>query len=439
MIISGGARCNWRFFARHLTNVRDNGYVRIAEIRGLTSDTVLEALREMDAIGSGTRAKNRFYHANINPRYGEHLSDEQWLEAADVLERNLGLVGHARFAVEHEKDGRVHRHIVWSRVDPDTMTVVSDSFTARDHERTSRELEAAFDLEPVESVLVPNREKERGERGPKNWETFRGQKSGIDPKEVTQEVTALWNAADSGAAFAAALAEHGYILCKGDRRDFVIVDRAGEEHSLARRIEGQKTKDIRARMVDVDRDSLPSVAEGRELASQRWEEPPPPEPITPSPETVSHTAREAEAPVVAALQSPAPGFWERVADYASQLVDALRHGRADAVWKVEECEELLRADGTAPGAPAPTIGAYAAPMEDAIREGGSIPTRDGLTWWQRAGAAIGRAVETSANWARDRWSGFVDRLERERGGEFGVDNMPEDIQPDEPGEPGMEL
>jgi len=189
-------------------------------------------------------------------------------QAADALERNLGLTGHARFVVEHEKAGRVHRHIVWSRIDPDTMTAVSDSFTARDHERTSRELEQAFGLEPVESVLVRDREKERPERGPKNWETFRGHGSGIDPKEVKEEVTALWNAADSGSAFAAALADHGYILCRGDRRDFCIVDPAGNEHSLARRIDGVRAAAIRARMADIDRDALPTVAEGRELASQ---------------------------------------------------------------------------------------------------------------------------------------------------------------------------
>jgi hypothetical protein len=74
MIISGGSRCNWRFFARHLTNSRENDEVRVTEVRGLTSQTVLEALREMDAVASGTRCKNFFYHANINPRYGETLT-----------------------------------------------------------------------------------------------------------------------------------------------------------------------------------------------------------------------------------------------------------------------------------------------------------------------------------------------------------------------------
>ena len=88
------------------------------------------------------------------------------------------------------------------------------------------------------------------------------------------EVTELWNAADSARAFAAALEERGYVLCKGDRRDFCIIDPAGNEHSLARRIAGAKASDIRSRMAAIGRDALPSVAQGRAQAQQRratWE------------------------------------------------------------------------------------------------------------------------------------------------------------------------
>jgi hypothetical protein len=42
------------------------------------------------------------------------------------------------------------------------------------------------------------------------------------------------------------LAEHGYMLARGDRRDFVIVDREGGIHSLARRIDGMKAAELRA-------------------------------------------------------------------------------------------------------------------------------------------------------------------------------------------------
>ena len=103
----------------------------------------------------------------------------------------------------------------------------------------------------------------RPERRPQNWETFRGHKSGIDPQDVKAEVTALWREADSGKAFRTALAQRGYVLAQGDRRDFCIIDGSGQEHSLARRIDGVKAADIRLRMSDIDRDDLPRVGDGR--------------------------------------------------------------------------------------------------------------------------------------------------------------------------------
>ena len=266
MIINGSSRSNGRFFARHLMRADHNERVTVVEIRGLAAETIGEAFREMKAIASGTRCINYFYHANLNTREDEQLTAEQWAQAADRLERELGLLDQARFVVEHEKAGRTHRHIVWSRIDVDSMTAISDALTYPKHERVARELEAAFGHEPVDSVLVKDRQTPRPTRNPDDWEGFRGQDSQLDPKAIRAEVTALWQRADSGTAFAAALEDHGYILVRGDRRDFCIVDRAGDEHSLARRVSGVKAAEIRERMADVDREALPSVSEGRELA-----------------------------------------------------------------------------------------------------------------------------------------------------------------------------
>ena len=75
------------------------------------------------------------------------------------------------------------------------------------------------------------------------------------------EITELWQQSDSGGAFSAALQEKGYLLARGDRRDFVLIDPTGDIHSLARRIDGAKVADIRAKMGDLDRDSLMSAKE----------------------------------------------------------------------------------------------------------------------------------------------------------------------------------
>ena len=255
MIINGGSRSNGAFFAKHLMKTEDNERVTIVEMKGLYGDTLDEGFREMRLLAAGGQIKNPFYHVNINPREDEHLTPEQWDVAVDTLEQNLGLTDHARFQVEHEKEGRVHRHIVWSRIDPETMTAVSDSFNYPIHTQTARELEQEFNLSPVRLPDPPERNRF------KNWESFRGQESGISPAEMKAEITELWQQSDGGRAFQAAIEEKGYLLAKGDRRDFVLIDQEGDIHSLARRIDGAKAADIRAKMTDLDRDSLMTAQE----------------------------------------------------------------------------------------------------------------------------------------------------------------------------------
>jgi hypothetical protein len=255
MVIKGHSRSNAAFFSKHLMKTEDNERVEVKEIRGLMAEDVKEAFLEMRMIAAGTGAKNYFYHVNINPREDERLTPEQWHVAVDTLEKNLGLEGHARFIVEHEKNGRTHQHVIFSRVNPDTMTTVSDSFNYRIHTETARELEQRFDLAPV--VMPPPPERDRF----KDWETFRAQETGITPAEMKADITALWQQSDGGRAFQAAIEEKGYFLAKGDRRDFVLIDPEGDIHSLARRIDGAKAADIRAKMTDLDRDSLMGAKE----------------------------------------------------------------------------------------------------------------------------------------------------------------------------------
>ncbi len=262
MIINGGSRRAGAFWAKHLQRIDTNERVVAVEFRGVMHTNVADALREMEAIAQGTRCKNFMYHASLNPCPGESLTSEQWHQAVDRLESNLGYEGLPRLVVEHEKAGRTHRHVVWSRLDPDTLTARSDSLNYAAHERTARELEIAFGLARGRSVLTPDRKKSRPERRPKAWEVFRGQESGITPQQVATQVRKLYAQASSGQAFAAALDAAGYVLCRGDKRGYCLLDQAGHEHSLTRRV-GVKSAALRVFMQGIDFNSLPSIAEAR--------------------------------------------------------------------------------------------------------------------------------------------------------------------------------
>jgi hypothetical protein len=261
MIIKGNPAGNVGFWSKHLMRDDTNERAEVVEISGLLAEDLPTALREMEAIAAQSRCEGNFmYQANINPLAHEHLTPEQWKESVDTLEKNLGLEGHQRVVVGHVKEGRAHRHVIWNRVDADTLKVADMGGNWRIHTATARELEKRFGLEPTPTPTPTPAAAKPLEL----WEVRAAERSGIDPLMVKAELTELWRNADSGKAFAAAIAGRGYILAKGDRRDFCIIDQAGDVHSLARRLDGVRTKDVRERMADVDRDGLPTVAQARE-------------------------------------------------------------------------------------------------------------------------------------------------------------------------------
>ena len=271
MIIKGGAAGNVGWWGKHLQREDTNERAEVMEISGLLATDMPTALREMQAIAAQSRSGGNFmYQANINPEAHEHLTPEQWREAVDTLEKNLGLEGHQRVVVEHEKHGRIHRHIAWNRVDVETLRVADIGGNYYTHERTARELEGKFDLTPTPSLHGEQRPEGRPDRAPELWERRAAERSGIDPKQITAELTELWRVSDNGKAFAAAIEERGYILAQGTRRDFCIIDHAGDVHSLARRIEGANTKDVRERLDHIDAATLPTVDEARTQQREKY-------------------------------------------------------------------------------------------------------------------------------------------------------------------------
>jgi hypothetical protein len=248
-----------------------NERAEVKELDGVAAEDLRGALLEMEAVAAGTRCTKPFYHASINTPAHERLTDEQRAYAIDRLAAELGLTGQARAVVVHEKEGREHCHIAWSRIDLDRMAAISDSHNFRKHEIVARELEREFGHERVQGAHVERDGKPRPERTPSHAEMLQADRTGMSPQEAKETITKLWRSTDSGQAFAAALEENGWVLARGDRRDYVVIDPMGGTHSLARRVEGMKAKDIRERMADMDSARLPNVAEAKQIQRARQE------------------------------------------------------------------------------------------------------------------------------------------------------------------------
>jgi hypothetical protein len=269
VVIKGKSVAGARRLAVHLQRTDTNERAEVKEVRGVVSEDLRGALLEMEAVGAGARTSKPFYHANINSRADERLTDEQRTHAIDRLEAALGLSGQARVVVVHEKEGREHCHIVWSRIDLDRMAAVSDSHNYRKHEEVARDLEREFGHERVQGAHAERDGKSRPNRTPSHSEMLQADRTGLSAQQVKEQITGLWRNADSGQAFAVALWEAGFVLARGDRRDFVVIDPSGGTHSLARRIEGVKVKDIRERMSDLDPALFYNVRDAKQIQMNR--------------------------------------------------------------------------------------------------------------------------------------------------------------------------
>ncbi|SPH17901.1 hypothetical protein DEA8626_01429 [Defluviimonas aquaemixtae] len=274
MILKGSQRANGSDLAIHLMNGFDNERIEIAELRGSVADDLYGAFAEFEAVAAGTKADKYLYSLSINPP--EPLTRDQYLEAIATIEDRLGLGGQPRAVVFHVKPdengiGREHCHVVWSRIDLEAMKAIHMSHDKRRLMDCAVELAHRFDLElpPGLKAWEEKRYDTREKLDPTLAEKAQQDRTGITPEERRAEITQAYEQADSAEAFRAALEEKGYVLARGDRRGFVIVDRQCDVHSLTRYIKGHKAKDIKAKLAGLDRDALPSVDEAKDLVRKR--------------------------------------------------------------------------------------------------------------------------------------------------------------------------
>jgi hypothetical protein len=269
MVIKGKARANGAQLGEYLVTPGKNERVEVVEVRGTCAPDVRGAVREMDAVSLCTRCRAPLYHASINTQKSERLTPEQRTIAVDRLERELGFTGQPRVVVVHEKAGREHTHIVWSRTDIQHQRAIRIDHNFRRHELVARELEREFGHARIQGAHIEREGRARPARTPSQAELQQAERTGLKPQEVKEHITEIWQRTDNGRAFAAAVRESGYAIAPGDRRDFVVIDLRGGVHSLARCVEGANAKEIRARMADLDPRLLPTIPQAKEMMKER--------------------------------------------------------------------------------------------------------------------------------------------------------------------------
>jgi len=257
MILKGSQRSGAKALADHLMNERDNDHVTCLELRDFSSDQLHGALSELHAISKATRCKQFMFSLSLNPPQDHIATEQDFLEAADRAEKTLGLEGQPRAIVVHEKEGRRHAHVVWSRIDVEEMKAINLPHFKNKLRDLSRHLYLDH------GWALPDGLATYGNKSPLNFtleEWQQAKRQGLDPREIKQAFQQAWERCDSQIGFKNALEDRGYFLARGDRRGFVALDVDCNVHSIAKWT-GIKTKDVKAKLGSPEH--LPSVEETR--------------------------------------------------------------------------------------------------------------------------------------------------------------------------------
>lgn len=262
MIIKGSSRGGAKALATHLLRTDENDHVEVHELRGFLSEDLTEAFKEVQAISKGTRCRQPFFSVSLNPPPEADATVDHFVAAANKIEAETGLEDHPRAIVFHEKDGRRHAHVVWSRIDAETMTARRMSHFKTKLNKVARQMHFECGWKLPRGFL------DKAERSPftvdlAEWQAAKRRgKNAIDQKMLVQS---CWAASDDRASFAAILQDHGFRLAKGNRRSHVIVAHDGQVLAVARSL-GKKAKEVKARLGDPD--DLPSVEQALDAHRQ---------------------------------------------------------------------------------------------------------------------------------------------------------------------------
>jgi hypothetical protein len=270
MILKASQRAGAMELALHLLNGDDNDHVTVHDIRGFVADTLEGAFREAEAISRGTRCEKFLFSLSLNPPEDGDVSIDDFETAIADVERKLRLTEQPRVVVFHEKNGRRHCHVVWSRLmfseHTKRMIAINMAHFKRKLMDVSRDLYLRHGWKMPKGMM---RGQSRSPFHLTREEHRQAMRLTQDPQAMKALFKGAWEQSDSLKTFGAALQERGFLLARGDRRGFVALDVMGGVYSLTRWID-VGTRDLKARLGKPE--ELPSLEQAKAFLSGRMTE-----------------------------------------------------------------------------------------------------------------------------------------------------------------------
>lgn len=248
MILKGSQRSNANALAVHLLRLDENDHVEVQELRGFCTDDLAGAFSEIEAVAQGTRCRQPLFSVSFNPPAEADVSTAQFLDAITKVEQITKLEGQPRAIVFHEKDGRRHAHVVWSRIDAQHMRAINLGYYKNQLRRVSQELYITHEW-TMPQGMVDGAPKSPLTYSLAEWQEAK--RKGVHAGDQRHLIQQCWAASDGKAAFAQALKTRGFHLARGDRRGHVIVTPPGQVIAAARAL-GKRSKEIKAVLGDAE-------------------------------------------------------------------------------------------------------------------------------------------------------------------------------------------
>jgi hypothetical protein len=235
-----------RVLFTHTENVPTRDPEKALKWMAWTAIHAEEIKREAGAPITGQKCQKPVFTMSLSWHPEQTPANDHMISAGKSALAKLGLEEHETLFVGHS-DGVPHVHLIVNTIHPETGQVNTLSFSKLKLSKWAEEYEREHGKIYCEERV------ENNERREEEYVKYR------EPElEFRAQITELYHASDSGAAFQEALAQAGYKLAQGKR--IVVIDAAGKIHSLSRQIEGVKAKDIRAKLADLP---LPLLADAR--------------------------------------------------------------------------------------------------------------------------------------------------------------------------------
>lgn len=300
-MIAGATRGNGgKALVNHFLESNPHGQrARPLAPRGLLAEAFGDQLKELIALAAHGRTKKAAHHAHVNPAIGFETEAvfQFWISE---YEKEFGLVEQQRIGVEHQKNGRTHRHYVWSLVGTDGRTIsLSHDFARR--EKISRVVEHEFGMplisgkhnravisalradgrdDVANAMIAAGLDKTiRPVAATTPAERHQQDRTGIAKADVAMLAFAAWRASSSAVELETELQKRGLKLALGDKGP-VILDEAGAVRSLSRlvgteskRVDGQRVgaKEVKARLADHVLKPLTELRQIRVIAPERYQ------------------------------------------------------------------------------------------------------------------------------------------------------------------------